>query len=63
LVAPDASEQAWPTALMPGGGVKGIALLNDVPVWYELWRILNGFPPDLYKSMPGASAKEKEGKK
>jgi hypothetical protein len=22
-----------------------IALLNNVPVWFELWRTLNGFPP------------------
>jgi hypothetical protein len=24
-------------------------LLNDVPIWYELWRQLNGFPPDYYR--------------
>jgi hypothetical protein len=24
-------------------------LLKTVPVWYELWRILNGFPADFYK--------------
>jgi hypothetical protein len=23
-------------------------LLKTVPVWYELWRILNGFPADFY---------------
>jgi len=33
-----------------GVGAQGIALLNDVPVWYELWRNINGFPPDYYKS-------------
>lgn len=63
LVAPDAADHVWPSALMPGGGAKGIALLNDVPVWYELWRIVNGFPPDLYQTLPGAAVKEKEGKK
>ncbi len=56
LVAPAADEVAWPEALRIGGGAKGIALLNDVPVWYELWRMLNGFPPDMYQgattSMP-----------
>ncbi len=56
LVAPAANEATWPEALRIGGGAKGIALLNDVPVWYELWRMLNGFPPDMYKgtatSMP-----------
>ncbi|MCE2708888.1 MAG: HlyD family secretion protein [Algoriphagus sp.] len=25
-----------------------INLFNDVPVWYELWRQLNGFPADYY---------------
>jgi adhesin transport system membrane fusion protein len=64
LVSPTQSDYPWPTAIMPGGGAKGIALLSDVPVWYELWRVVNGFPPDLYKNMPGAAAsKDKEGKK
>ena len=31
-----------------GAGAQGIALLKDVPVWYELWRNINGFPPDYY---------------
>jgi hypothetical protein len=34
-----------------GSGARGVALLNSVPVWYELWRQLNGFPPDYYTSM------------
>lgn len=49
LVAPDETDAPWPDALQMGGGAKGIALLNDVPLGYELWRIFNGFPPDLYK--------------
>ncbi|MEY3052481.1 MAG: hypothetical protein RLY31_2266 [Bacteroidota bacterium] len=48
LVAPDTKAKAWPDALRPGGGAQAIALLNDVPVWYEVWRQLNGFPPDYY---------------
>jgi membrane fusion protein, adhesin transport system len=48
LVAPDKSDAPWPDALRIGGGAQGIALLNDVPVWYEIWRMLNGFPPDMY---------------
>lgn len=48
LVAPYNSEKTWPDALRPGSGAQGIALLNDVPVWYEIWRRLNGFPPDYY---------------
>jgi membrane fusion protein, adhesin transport system len=38
----------WPGQLRMGGGAKGILLLNDVPLVYELWRILNGFSPDFY---------------
>jgi len=39
----------WPDALRFGGGVSTMLLLNDVPIWYELWRNVNGFPPDFYK--------------
>jgi len=49
LVSPDPEATPWPEALQVGGGARGIALLNVVPVWYELWRVLNGFPPDLYE--------------
>lgn len=38
----------WPEQLRIGTGANGIALLNDVPIWYELWRNINGFPPDYY---------------
>jgi len=48
LIVPDQQEKKWPTNLKIGTGVKGFALLNDVPIWYELWRQLNGFPPDFY---------------
>ena len=51
------NDKDWPGALRVGSGAKGIALLNDVPVWYELWRQLNGFPPDFYEQ-----EKEKEPK-
>jgi adhesin transport system membrane fusion protein len=60
LVAPAPSDIPWPTALRPGSGAQGIALLNDVPVWYELWRQLNGFPPDFYKD--GEEKEEKDKK-
>ncbi len=48
LVAPDARDRKWPPQLKMGGGAQGIALMNDVPIWYELWRNVNGFPPDYY---------------
>ncbi len=55
LVAPDTTDKPWPRALRVGGGAVGFALMEDVPIWYELWRRINGFPPDLYTdaSVPG----------
>ncbi len=35
----------WPRQLRVGSGVYGWVMLDDVPVWYELWRQVNGFPP------------------
>lgn len=49
LVVPHPDTTPWPKLLRLGSGAYGIALLNNVPVWYELWRQLNGFPPDFYK--------------
>ncbi len=49
LIKEDASDnKKWPAALKIGAGTQGIALLKNVPVWYELWRNINGFPPDFY---------------
>lgn len=48
LVAEDSSLKKWPDQLKLGTGAKGILLLKDVPIWYELWRNINGFPPDFY---------------
>ena len=48
LVGPREGGKPWPDALRVGSGAQGIALLNNVPLWYEIWRKLNGFPPDYY---------------
>lgn len=48
LVAPAPNEEPWPDALRIGSGAEGLLLLNDVPLWYEFWRQLNGFPPEYY---------------
>ena len=50
LVVPDKDDQVWPEQIRIGSGTKGWVMLNDVPVWYELWRQLNGFPPSLYEA-------------
>ena len=48
LVIPDLKDTAWPKQIRVGSGIKGWVMLDDVSVWYELWRQLNGFPPSLY---------------
>jgi len=49
LVSEDSADRKWPPGLKLGSGAIGFALLKDVPVWYELWRNVNGFPPEFYK--------------
>ena len=48
LVRQDINDHTWPDALRFGGGSKAMILLNDVPIYYELWRNINGFPPNFY---------------
>jgi len=49
LVAEDSTVKKWPAQLKIGSGAQGITLLKDVPIWYELWRNINGFPPEYYQ--------------
>lgn len=58
LVGEDPEDRVWPATLKLGTGALGIALLKDVPIWYELWRNINGFPPDYYQ--PKAAGNEKK---
>jgi multidrug resistance efflux pump len=51
LITPDEQDQGWPPTLRVGSGIKGWVMLDDVPVWYEIWRQLNGFPPSLYQGI------------
>ena len=48
LVTEDTTDKPWPAQLRIGGGANGIALLKNVPIYYELWRNINGFPPEYY---------------
>jgi multidrug resistance efflux pump len=50
LVIPDKTEEVWPEQLRLGSGANGWVMLNDVPVWFELWRQINGFPPTISKA-------------
>lgn len=49
LVEPDPHDQPWPDErfLRQGVRAKGWIMLNSVPLWFEVWRRLNGFPPVL----------------
>ena len=58
LIAPDKKEP-WPAQLSIGSGAQTIALLETVPVWFEVWRTLNGFPPNYYQQKQG-STKDKQ---
>ncbi|WP_299665238.1 biotin/lipoyl-binding protein [uncultured Polaribacter sp.] len=57
LLAPDEKDHNWPTAIRVGSGARTIALLEDVPIWFELWRQLNSFPPNYYQPEGGKKGK------
>lgn len=59
LITPDKNEAKWPKELSIGTGAQTIALLDNVPIWFEIWRTLNGFPPNYYKQNPKASKDKK----
>ena len=60
LITKDDSDYPWPKELRPSAGAFGMALLKDVPIWYELWRQISGFPPDYYKNSVQNKAKEEK---
>lgn len=63
LLAPDENDHEWPEAIRVGSGAKTIALLEDVPIWFELWRQINSFPPNYYVPEGGKSIDSKKDKK
>ena len=62
LLKPDEDDHPWPDQVRAGSGAYTMALLEDVPIWFELWRQLNGFPPNYYQPMD-ATTKPKPKKK
>lgn len=52
-VVPDPEDRPWPEQSHVRQGTKtmGWVILNRVPLWYELWRRFNLFPPD-YQDRP-----------
>lgn len=59
LIAPDQEEDAWPKQISVGSGAQTLALLDNVPIWFELWRTLNGFPPNYYQPKEEKSKEKK----
>lgn len=62
LLAPDETDHKWPNAIRIGSGARTIALLEDVPIWFELWRQINSFPPNYYQPMKDGSKEKKSDK-
>lgn len=60
LIAPDPNDVPWPAELRLGSGARGWALLNEVRVWFELWRLMNGFPPAIQGKPPEGAGASKE---
>lgn len=58
LIAPDPKDKKWPEQLSIGAGTQSLALLDDVPIWFEIWRTLNGFPPNFYQPTTTENAKK-----
>ena len=59
----DERTEGWPTGRFLRQGVRanGWVMLNTVPLGYEIWRQLNGFPPVISKDEP--DGKDKSDKK
>ncbi len=54
-VVPDPDDpQPWPeqAQVRQGTKVMGWVIMNRVPLWYELWRRFNFFPPDYMEREP-----------
>ncbi len=49
LIAEHPEKEPWPQQIRVGAGAESFALLKNVKLGYEIWRQLNGFPPDYYK--------------
>jgi multidrug efflux pump subunit AcrA (membrane-fusion protein) len=62
LVKPDTNDEPWPGRVYLRQGVRanGWVLLRTVPLWFELWRQFNGFPPTVASSEPGKNGDKKK---
>ena len=62
FVKPDPTDNPWPETryLRQGVRTNGWVLLDQVPLWFEIWRSMNGFPPVV---SDGKAEKEDKGDK
>ena len=58
----ESEDHHWPDLIKIGAGAKAFALLEDVPIWYEMWRNINGFPPNFYQGKKGTQEDTKKKK-
>jgi multidrug resistance efflux pump len=54
---PFPTQNPWPDSryLRQGVRANGWVILRTVPLWYEIWRQINGFPISISESEPGES--------
>lgn len=59
LVRPDSNDRPWPNQRFLRQGVRANAwvILDQVPLWYEIWRNMNGFPPVVSTDEPAEAGK------
>ncbi len=67
LIVPDSTQKQgkWPSSqyLRQGTPANSWILLNEVPIGFEIWRQLNGFPPVLPHKMNAPNKADNDGKK
>ncbi len=63
LLAPNKDAEPWPKAIRVGSGAKTIALLDNVRIWFEIWRQINSFPPNFYQPQNGKKVEKSKLKK
>jgi membrane fusion protein, adhesin transport system len=59
----DGQDKSWPSSrfLRPGSQTVGWIMLDTVPLWWELWRQFNNFPPTVNLKEGGESTGKKDG--
>lgn len=65
FVKPDSNDDPWPDTryLRQGVRTNGWVLLKRVPLWFEIWRSMNGFPPAISDDAPEDKADKGDKKK